>query len=238
MCVLHFVAYLPCKLWLMFSVFQLINSPNEYGEFLHCKGQKFTDFVAIRKEIEDETDRVTGSNKGISNLPINLRVYSPYGKFMPWFNAASHHLILQPFFYNNQYLGKVAMIGDLGFCPQWFDFLVLNITLIDLPGLTKIPVGDQPADISVQIRDMIATYIEKESCLILAVTPANTDLATSDALMVARQADPEGSWSLNDWTNPGPEKAKRKSNLNCPCVNLARPCSLQYSTLPSLTYLA
>ena len=40
------------------------------------------DFEGIRKEIENETDRVTGSNKGISNLPINLRVYSPNGKFM------------------------------------------------------------------------------------------------------------------------------------------------------------
>ena len=38
------------------------------------------DFNQIMKEIEDETDRVTGSNKGISNLPINLRVYSPHGK--------------------------------------------------------------------------------------------------------------------------------------------------------------
>lgn len=36
-------------------------------------------FDEIRKEIEDETDRVTGSNKGISNIPINLRVYSPHG---------------------------------------------------------------------------------------------------------------------------------------------------------------
>ena len=52
----------------------------EYGEFLHCKGQKFMDFLSIMKEIEDETDRVTGSNKGISNLPINLRVYSPHGR--------------------------------------------------------------------------------------------------------------------------------------------------------------
>lgn len=60
-------------------ILQLINGPTEYGEFLHCKGKKFMDFVAIRKEIEDETDRVTGSNKGISNLPINLRVYSPHG---------------------------------------------------------------------------------------------------------------------------------------------------------------
>ena len=60
-------------------ILQLINGPVEYGEFLHAKGQKFMDFLSIMKEIEDETDRVTGGNKGISNLPINLRVYSPHG---------------------------------------------------------------------------------------------------------------------------------------------------------------
>ena len=69
---------------------------------------------------------------------------------------------------------------------------VLSITLIDLPGLTKIAVGDQPADIGEQIKDMIMTYICRDTCLILAVTPANTDIATSDALNLARQADPEG----------------------------------------------
>lgn len=53
----------------------------EYAEFLHCKGKKFVDFDEVRKEIEAETDRVTGSNKGISNIPINLRVYSPNGKY-------------------------------------------------------------------------------------------------------------------------------------------------------------
>ena len=53
----------------------------EYAEFIHTKGKKFTDFSLVRKEIEDETDRMTGSNKGISNVPINLRVYSPHGKF-------------------------------------------------------------------------------------------------------------------------------------------------------------
>lgn len=52
----------------------------EFAEFLHCKGKKFVDFDEVRKEIEAETDRVTGSNKGISNIPINLRVYSPNGK--------------------------------------------------------------------------------------------------------------------------------------------------------------
>ena len=60
-------------------ILQLINGPQEFGEFLHAKGRKFMSFTEIRKEIEDETDRVTGSNKGISNLPINLRVHSPHG---------------------------------------------------------------------------------------------------------------------------------------------------------------
>jgi hypothetical protein len=52
----------------------------EYGEFSHCKGKIFTDFDEIRKEIEGETDRLTGTNKGLSPIPINLRVYSPYGE--------------------------------------------------------------------------------------------------------------------------------------------------------------
>ena len=64
--------------------------------------------------------------------------------------------------------------------------------MIDLPGLTKVPVGDQPVDIEHQIRDMILTYITRETCLILAVTPANSDLATSDALKLAREVDPQG----------------------------------------------
>lgn len=64
---------------------------------------------------------------------------------------------------------------------------MLNLTLIDLPGLTKVPVGDQPPDIEHQIREMLLTYISRETCLILAVTPANSDLATSDALKLARE---------------------------------------------------
>ncbi|XP_036409276.1 dynamin-3 isoform X4 [Megalops cyprinoides] len=128
-------------------ILQLVNNKAEYAEFLHCKGRKFVDFEEVRAEIEAETDRITGSNKGISPIPINLRVYSPH---------------------------------------------VLNLTLIDLPGMTKVAVGDQPHDIEHQIRDMLLQFITKESCLILAVTPANTDLANSDALKIAKEVDPQG----------------------------------------------
>ncbi|EOA16033.1 hypothetical protein CARUB_v10004162mg [Capsella rubella] len=69
---------------------------------------------------------------------------------------------------------------------------VLDITLVDLPGITKVPVGDQPSDIEARIRTMILSYIKLDTCLILAVTPANTDLANSDALQIASNADPDG----------------------------------------------
>ena len=71
-------------------------------------------------------------------------------------------------------------------------FPVLDLTLIDLPGLTKVPVGDQPEDIEFLIREMIEDFINQESTIILAVSPANQDLANSDALKLARKADPEG----------------------------------------------
>lgn len=58
--------------------------------------------------------------------------------------------------------------------------------------MTKVPIGDQPPDIEMQIRNMILQFIKKEPCLILAVTPANMDLANSDALQIAREVDPQG----------------------------------------------
>jgi len=73
---------------------------------------------------------------------------------------------------------------------------VLTLTLVDLPGLTKVPVGDQPRDIEKQIRDMLWKYISKPACIILAVTAANTDLANSDGLKMAREVDPDGQRTI------------------------------------------
>lgn len=73
---------------------------------------------------------------------------------------------------------------------------VLTLTLVDLPGLTKVPVGDQPRDIEKQIKDMILKQIQKPNAIILAVTAANTDLANSDGLKLAREVDPEGQRTI------------------------------------------
>jgi replication fork clamp-binding protein CrfC len=73
---------------------------------------------------------------------------------------------------------------------------VLNLTLVDLPGLTKVPVGDQPTDIERQIKNLVVDYISKPNSVILAVSPANVDLANSDALKLARSVDPRGLRTL------------------------------------------
>ncbi|ODV93896.1 hypothetical protein PACTADRAFT_51644 [Pachysolen tannophilus NRRL Y-2460] len=126
------------------------NNVEEWGEFLHLPGKKFYNFDEIRNEIIRETDSKTG-DKGISPVPINLRIYSPH---------------------------------------------VLTLTLVDLPGLTKVPVGDQPKDIERQIKDMIMKFISKPNAIILSVNAANTDLANSDGLKLAREVDPEGTRTI------------------------------------------
>ena len=123
----------------------------EWGEFLHIPGKRFYNFENIRKEIENETSRIAGINKGISRIPINLKIYSPN---------------------------------------------VLNLTLVDLPGLTKIPIADQPVDIERQIKNLLLEYISKPNSIILAVTPANQDLVNSEALKLARQVDPQGKRTI------------------------------------------
>lgn len=73
---------------------------------------------------------------------------------------------------------------------------VPNLTLVDMPGLTKVPIDGQPKSIVKDLDDMARTYIKGENAIILAVTPANADLATSDALHLAREVDPAGDRTI------------------------------------------
>ncbi|KAI5710584.1 hypothetical protein M8J75_009896 [Diaphorina citri] len=122
-----------------------------WGQFLHTKDKVFRDFDDIRREIEDETERLAGKNKGICSEPIILKIYSTS---------------------------------------------VLNLTLVDLPGITKVPVGDQPDDIEAQIKQLVLHYISNPNSIILAVVTANTDMATSESLKLAKETDVDGRRTL------------------------------------------
>eukprot|EP01133_Synstelium_polycarpum_P006750 gene6750-7845_t len=69
---------------------------------------------------------------------------------------------------------------------------VIPLTLVDTPGITRIPIGDQPSNIEEKIRDMILDYISNPNSIILAISSANQDIVTSDALKLAKEVDPQG----------------------------------------------
>jgi dynamin 1-like protein len=144
-------------------VLQLVHTPNnhnnklnelkehEWGVFLHKKDQIFQDFNLIRQEIVEETNKISGTKKGVSAKAIHLKIFSSR---------------------------------------------VPNLTLVDLPGIAKVPVGDQPSDIEHQIKQIVLDYISNPNSIILAVSAANTDIANSDALHLAMQVDPTGERTL------------------------------------------
>ncbi|CAH1247538.1 MX1 [Branchiostoma lanceolatum] len=77
-----------------------------------------------------------------------------------------------------------------------------DLTLIDLPGIARVAVDGQPPDIGDQIKALINEYIEKEETIILAVVPCNVDIATTEALQMAKEVDPTGARTLGVLTKP------------------------------------
>eukprot|EP00933_Yihiella_yeosuensis_P036868 TRINITY_DN30680_c0_g1_i1.p1 TRINITY_DN30680_c0_g1~~TRINITY_DN30680_c0_g1_i1.p1 ORF type:complete len:797 (+),score=212.75 TRINITY_DN30680_c0_g1_i1:335-2392(+) len=73
-----------------------------------------------------------------------------------------------------------------------------DLTLIDLPGVTRVPVkgSDQTEDIEKTTRDMTMHYVSDPRTIILAVLPANQDMSVSDSLHIARQVDPQGNRTI------------------------------------------
>jgi dynamin 1-like protein len=71
-----------------------------------------------------------------------------------------------------------------------------DLTLIDLPGITRIPIEDQPHDIEKITKEMAYRYISDPRTIILCVIPANADMSTSEGLQMARTVDKEGVRTL------------------------------------------
>ena len=92
--------------------------------------------------------------------------------------------------------GRNKDISSVQIMLKIFSPRVVDLTLVDLPGITKVPHGDQPLDIERKIQDLILQYIHPKSAIIAAVCPANNDLANADALKLARKVDPMGERTL------------------------------------------
>ena len=76
----------------------------------------------------------------------------------------------------------------------------VNLSIIDMPGLTKIALQGQPMDLPSKIEEINKRYIQNPNSIILAISPSNVDVANSDALSLAKEVDPTGERTIGVFT--------------------------------------
>uniref|UniRef100_A0A8C9YJT6 Interferon-induced GTP-binding protein Mx n=1 Tax=Sander lucioperca TaxID=283035 RepID=A0A8C9YJT6_SANLU len=79
---------------------------------------------------------------------------------------------------------------------------VPDLTLIDLPGIARVAVKGQPENIGEQIKRLIQKFIKRQETISLVVVPCNVDIATTEALKMAQEVDPDGERTLGILTKP------------------------------------
>ncbi|CAK7263091.1 vacuolar protein sorting-associated protein 1 [Sporothrix epigloea] len=154
-------------------VLQLINRPAG------------TNANGVKEEVTNGSDKAANADEWGEFLHIPGQKFFDFNKIREEINRETEAKV-----------GRNAGISPSPINLRVYSPNVLNLTLVDLPGLTKVPVGDQPRDIERQIRDMVMKFISKPNAIILAVTSANQDLANSDGLKLAREVDPEGQRTI------------------------------------------
>ncbi|XP_058614898.1 interferon-induced GTP-binding protein Mx2-like isoform X2 [Onychostoma macrolepis] len=102
----------------------------------------------------------------------------------------------------NELAGKGVKICDDLITLEVRSADVCDLTLIDLPGIARVPVQGQPQDIGNQIKRLIMKFIEKQETINMVVVPCNIDIATTEALKMAQEVDPEGIRTLAILTKP------------------------------------
>lgn len=78
-----------------------------------------------------------------------------------------------------------------------------HLSVIDVPGIFKntTPGLTSKEDIEI-VRDMVLGYMQNPRSIMLAVIPANVDIATQEILEMARELDPAGNRTLGVLTKP------------------------------------
>ncbi|OMO92907.1 hypothetical protein CCACVL1_06723 [Corchorus capsularis] len=73
---------------------------------------------------------------------------------------------------------------------------VPDLTMVDLPGITRVPVHGQPENIYEQIRDIIMQYITPKESIILNVLSATVDFSTCESIRMSQMVDKTGERTL------------------------------------------
>lgn len=127
----------------------------------------------------------------------NVRDIQPWAKFdeVPNKKFTDFAEVKQTIDYlTDKVCGKSKNIIDKPIVLTVYSPTCPDLTLVDLPGITRIPMADsdQPDNIEQITRAMATRYVGDPRTIILCVIPANADITTSDGLQIARELDPKG----------------------------------------------
>lgn len=73
---------------------------------------------------------------------------------------------------------------------------VPDLTMVDLPGITRVPVHGQPENIYDQIKEIIMEYIRPDQSIILNVLSATVDFTTCESIRMSQIVDKTGDRTL------------------------------------------
>lgn len=135
-------------------IMRLQNDPSAQEPHLQLEYQGkvvTTSESAVPDAINEATNEIAGTSKGISDVPITLIV-------------------------------KRKGVPDL--------------TMVDLPGITRVPVHGQPENIYEQISQIIMKYITPKESIILNVLSATVDFPTCESIRMSQRVDKSGERTL------------------------------------------
>ncbi|KAG0551842.1 hypothetical protein BDA96_01G458200 [Sorghum bicolor] len=103
---------------------------------------------------------------------------------------------------------------------------VPDLTLVDLPGITRVPVQGQPEDIYDQIAKIIKEYITPKESIILNVLSATVDFPTCESIRMSQQVDRTGERTLAVVTkvDKAPEGLLEKVTMDDVHIGLGYVC--------------
>ncbi|KAI7808612.1 interferon-induced GTP-binding protein Mx-like [Triplophysa rosa] len=142
-------------------------------------------------------------------LVLKLKKVRDEDTWLGWLSFKDQHMELEsPAEIENAILdAQMALAGQEGISHEMITLEIRSndvpdLTLIDLPGIARVATGNQPKDIMKQIKDLIEKFIKKQETISLVVVPANIDIATTEALQMASNVDPDGYRTLGILTKP------------------------------------
>lgn len=103
-----------------------------------------------------------------------------------------------------------------------------ELTVIDLPGIVRTVTTGQRSQVIAEVDQLIDEYLTQDRTIILAVIPANQDIATVDILERARLVDPTGERTLGVLTKPDLIGPGNEEEVAAVLKNIRKPLKLGY----------